>query len=43
MCRIEMLHKDESHAIVGWQSTKKLRAGLEPARRGAYADERKIS
>ena len=40
--RIEMLHEDESHAIVGWQSAKKLCAGLQAACRGAYADDRKV-
>jgi hypothetical protein len=32
----------KSHAIVGWQSTKKFGALLQAARRSAYADDRKV-
>jgi hypothetical protein len=40
---IEMLHEDESHLIVGRQSTEQLRASLKATGRGANADDRKIS
>ena len=40
--RIEMLHQDKCHPIVGWQSAEKFGAGLQAARRGAYADDWKV-
>ena len=42
MSRIEMLHEDKCHPIIGWQSIKQLGAGLEAASRGAYADDGKV-
>jgi hypothetical protein len=42
MLRVEMLHEDERHAIIGRQSTEKLGARLEAACRGAYPDDWKV-
>ena len=39
--RIEMLHQHEPHARIERQMREQLRERLEPARRGADADDRK--
>lgn len=39
---IEMLHEDECYAVIGWQSSEQLGAGLQPPGRCAYADDRKV-
>jgi hypothetical protein len=40
--RIEMLDQDEGHAVAGGQRANQLPAGIKTARRGSYADDRKV-
>jgi hypothetical protein len=39
MGRIEVLDKDESHAVTGGEGIDELSAGVEATRRGAYPDD----
>ena len=43
MGRVEVLHQDEGHAVIGRQRTQKFPASIEATRRGADANNGEVT